>query len=201
MTKNEFIRNTGVSRETSEKLEKYVFLLEKWQKAINLVSKSTLPDVWQRHVLDSYQILDTIKTSSGIWIDLGSGAGFPALVVAICSDFDVHVVESDQRKCLFMREVSRETSTPLTVHNSRIEKITPFSANVISARALASVEKLLDYAEPFATEKTEFCFLKGQDVDVELTNAAKCWNITAEKNQSLTSKDGCILKLENVRRL
>ncbi len=200
MTESEFLDITGVSRETLDKLRTYVVLLNKWQKAINLVSKSTLPHVWERHILDSYQILTHVRATSGTWIDFGSGAGFPALVVAMVSDFDIHVVESDQRKCLFMREVSRETSTPITVHNQRIEKIDAFPAEVISARALAPVEKLLEYAEPFSHPKTEFCFLKGQDVDAELTKAAKCWNMSVNKHQSLTSKDGCILTLEDVSR-
>ncbi|GLQ04948.1 16S rRNA (guanine(527)-N(7))-methyltransferase RsmG [Sneathiella chinensis] len=199
MNKSEFQSRTNVSRETLEKLEIYVNLLNKWQKAINLVSRSTLSDAWLRHILDSYQVLDHVTAKEGIWIDLGSGAGFPALVVAIVSDFDVHVVESDQRKCLFMREVSRETSSPITVHNSRIEAVSPFPADVISARALASLDRLLEYSVPFATEKTEFLFLKGQDVDAELTNASKCWKMDAIKYQSVSSSEGSILKLTNVR--
>lgn len=200
MSPEEFARATLVSRETLEKLKIYAAMLQKWQKAINLVSKTTLPDLWNRHMLDSFQVLEPINATSGIWIDLGSGAGFPALVVAMISDFNVHVVESDQRKCLFMKEVSRETSTPIIVHNSRIEAVEPIRADVISARALAPLEKLLDYAEPFSTEKTEFLFLKGQDVDAELTQAAKCWNIEPIKYKSLSSNEGCILKLVGVSR-
>ena len=152
-------------------------------------------------MLDSFQILEHVGTKSGTWIDLGSGAGFPALVIAITSEFDVHVVESDMKKCLFMREVSRETSVPITVHNSRIEAVKPFQADVISARALAPLDKLLGYAVPFSNEKTEFLFLKGQDVDGELTNAAKCWSMVPTKHQSLSSSEGCILKIKNVSRL
>ncbi|MBL4741094.1 MAG: 16S rRNA (guanine(527)-N(7))-methyltransferase RsmG [Sneathiella sp.] len=201
MSKSDFLAATNVSRETLEKLEIYAALLEKWQKAINLVSKSTIPSLWNRHMLDSFQILKHADAKSGTWIDLGSGAGFPALVVAIASEFHVHVVESDMKKCLFMREVSRETSTPITVHNSRIEAVEPFSADIISARALAPLDKLLGYATPFANEKTKFLFLKGQDVDGELTNAAKCWNMVTTKHQSLSSNEGCILKLMDVSRL
>ena len=131
---------------------------------------------------------------------MGSGAGFPALVIAICSDFDVHAIESDQRKCLFMNNVSRETSANLMLHRGRIEEITPFSADVISARALAPLDKLLDLAAPFAREETEFLFLKGQDVDEELTKASKCWIMDVEKRCSLTSEDGCILKITGLRR-
>lgn len=197
----DFQDRTNVSRETLDHLRRYAALLEKWQKAINLVGNSTLPDLWRRHMLDSWQLLSCAGSKKGTWLDLGSGAGFPALVVAIATDFDVHAVESDQRKCLFMQNVSRETLADLNVHRERIEALPPFPADVISARALAPLEKLLDYAAPFAHEGTEFLFLKGQDVDEELTNASKCWNMQVKKHRSLTSDDGCIVKLTAVSRL
>lgn len=191
---------TNVSRETLQRLETYAALLEKWQKAINLVGKSTLPDLWRRHMLDSYQLLSLTTRKTGCWLDLGSGAGFPALVIAICSDFAVHAVESDQRKCVFMGNVSRETSAGLTIHRARIEEVSPFPADVISARALAPLDKLLDLAAPFAHAETEFLFLKGQDVDEELTNASKCWTMDVEKHRSVTSEDGSVLKITRLCR-
>ncbi|OUR80462.1 16S rRNA (guanine(527)-N(7))-methyltransferase RsmG [Alphaproteobacteria bacterium 46_93_T64] len=200
MDEQEFLKLTDVSRETMDKFETYVALLKKWQKAINLVSKATLPDVWERHVLDSFQILKYAPSTGGVWIDMGSGAGFPALIVAMASDFDVHVIESDQRKCQFMREVSRETSTPITIHTKRIDAVEPFPATVISARALASLEKLLEFADPFSTQDTLLLYLKGQDVDAELTNAAKCWRMDPIKHQSLSSSEGSVLELRNVSR-
>ncbi len=201
MDKQAFQKLTGVSRETLEKLQIYVDLLNKWQKAINLVSKSTLPEVWERHILDSYQLLEHAPTDKKVWVDLGSGAGFPALVVAIASNFEVHVVESDRRKCQFMREVSRETSANVTIHTKRIEALEPFPADIISARALAALEKLLEMSHPFAHENTTYFYLKGQDVDAELTNAAKCWRMSALKHPSLSSSEGCILQLKDVRPL
>jgi len=197
----DFQAATNVSRETLERLGHYGAMLEKWQKAINLVGKSTIPDLWRRHMLDSFQVLGQTEKTTGTWLDLGSGAGFPALVVAICSDFDVHAVESDQRKCLFMQNVSRETLAGLTAHNLRIEALPPMTADIISARALAPLDKLLDYAAPFSTPETEFLFLKGQDVDEELTNASKCWNMQIEAHSSVTSPDGHLLKLTKVSRL
>ncbi|MEH6528292.1 MAG: 16S rRNA (guanine(527)-N(7))-methyltransferase RsmG [Sneathiella sp.] len=199
-TAEDFQARTNVSRETLDHLRRYGALLEKWQKAINLVGKSTLPDLWRRHMLDSWQLLSCVSMPKGTWLDLGSGAGFPALVVAIGTEFEVHAVESDQRKCLFMQNVSRETLAGLTVHRARIEALPPFPVDVISARALAPLEKLLEYAAPFVHSKTEFLFLKGQDVDEELTNASKCWNMQVEKHRSLTSDDGCIVKLTEVSR-
>lgn len=194
MTAEAFRRQTNVSRETLEKLELYAALLIKWQTAINLVGKSTLPDLWRRHMLDSYQLLSYVEgTEELTWLDLGSGAGFPALVLAICGVGNMHVVESDSRKCTFMREVARQTSVKLTIHNCRIEALAPFAADVITARALASVKELLEYALPFTTEKTQFLLLKGQDVDEELTKATKCWNISVDRYQSLSNEGGCIL--------
>ncbi len=201
LTPAQFQAQTDVSRDTLEALGRYGALLEKWQKAINLVGKSTLPDLWRRHMLDSHQLLSKTQKTAGTWLDLGSGAGFPALVVAICSGFEVHAVESDQRKCLFMQNVSRETMVSITVHNCRIEALEPMTADIISARALAPLEKLLELASPFAHADTEFLFLKGQDVDEELTKASKCWNMEIEKHRSVTSEEGCLLKLTKVRRL
>lgn len=196
----EFLSEVNVSRETLDRLLIYAELLQKWQKAINLIGKSTLPDLWRRHMLDSAQLLSHTTRSSGIWLDLGSGAGFPPLVIGICSNFEVHAVESDQRKCLFMQNVSRETSAGVTVHNRRIEEMEPFAADIISARALAPLEKLLTLAAPFVRKDTELFFLKGQDVDEELTIASKCWNMEVEKLRSLTSEDGCILKISKLHR-
>tara|TARA_R110001599_G_scaffold67962_1_gene191580 strand:+ start:365 stop:994 length:630 start_codon:yes stop_codon:yes gene_type:complete len=196
----EFLSEVNVSRETLDRLLIYAELLQKWQKAINLIGKSTLPDLWRRHMLDSAQLLSHTTRSSGIWLDLGSGAGFPPLVIGICSNFEVHAVESDQRKCLFMQNVSRETSAGVTVHNRRIEEMEPFTADIISARALAPLEKLLTLAAPFVRKDTELFFLKGQDVDEELTIASKCWNMEVEKLRSLTSEDGCILKISKLHR-
>lgn len=195
-----FQAETNVSRETLGRLTVYAELLEKWQKAINLVGKSTLPDLWRRHMLDSHQLLALAGRGEGCWLDLGSGAGFPALVIAICGDFDVHAIESDQRKCLFMSNVSRETSADLTVHRGRIEEIAPFRADVISARALAPLDKLLELAAPFSHAGTEFLLLKGQDVDEELTKASKCWIMEVQKHRSVTSEDGSILKITDLRR-
>jgi len=198
MTEQEFQKLTGASRETMEKFSCYAALLTKWQKAINLVSNSTIPLLWERHILDSYQILKYAPAGEGVWVDMGSGAGFPALIVAMATKYQVHVIESDQRKCQFMREVSRETSSPITVHNDRIEKIDAFSADVISARALSSLEKLLKYAAQFSSQKTLHLYLKGQDVDAELTRAAKCWRMDAVKHRSLSSSEGSVLELRKV---
>lgn len=198
----DFQEATGVSRETLERLKIYEGLLRRWQKAINLVGPKTLPDVWRRHFLDSAQLffLAPEDRREGVWLDIGSGAGFPGLVIAIMGAAHVHLVESDIRKATFLREVSRETSAPVTVHAARIEHLAPFAVDVVTARACAPMAKLLDMAAPFWGDKTVGLFPKGRDVETELTEAAKYWNIEAELIPSQTSADARIVRLRFLKR-
>jgi len=133
-----------VSRETRERLNTYAELLRKWQRSINLVGPKTLDDLWNRHFVDSAQLLPLIPPTARVLVDFGSGAGFPGLVLAILGMAEVHLIESDQRKATFLREVARATGTPVTVHAKRIEQVTPFPADIVSARALAPLGDLLD---------------------------------------------------------
>lgn len=168
-----------VSRETLARLEIYEDRLRKWQKVKNLVAPSTLDQIWTRHFSDSQQILAHARTDDAFpktWVDLGSGGGFPGLVIAIClagTDAKVHLVESDHRKCAFLREVARETQAPAVVHNLRIEDCYADVGKVdmVTARALAPLWKLLDLAAPFIADGAKCLFLKGQDVESELTEA------------------------------
>ncbi|MDH7798003.1 MULTISPECIES: 16S rRNA (guanine(527)-N(7))-methyltransferase RsmG [unclassified Beijerinckia] len=164
-----------VSRETLARLELYEDRLRKWQKVKNLVAPSTLDQIWTRHFADSQQIL-AHGGGAKTWVDLGSGGGFPGLVIAIClagTDARVHLVESDHRKCAFLRDVARETQAPAVVHNLRIEDCYAAVGRVdmVTARALAPLWKLLDLAAPFIEDGAKCLFLKGQDVESELTEA------------------------------
>ncbi|HEV2574612.1 MAG TPA: 16S rRNA (guanine(527)-N(7))-methyltransferase RsmG [Beijerinckiaceae bacterium] len=169
----------NVSRETWVKLELYEDRLRRWQRVKNLVAPSTLDQIWSRHFADSQQILAHARTAEGYpktWVDLGSGGGFPGLVIAIClagTDARVHLVESDHRKCAFLRDVARETQAPAVVHNLRIEDCYADVGRVdmVTARALAPLWKLLDLAAPFIEDGAKCLFLKGQDVESELTEA------------------------------
>ncbi|MDT2020446.1 16S rRNA (guanine(527)-N(7))-methyltransferase RsmG [Methylocella sp. CPCC 101449] len=169
----------NVSRETWAKLELYENRLRRWQRVKNLVAPSTLDQIWSRHFADSQQILAHARTAGGYpktWVDLGSGGGFPGLVIAIClagTDTRVHLVESDHRKCAFLRDVARETQAPAVVHNLRIEDCYADVGRVdmVTARALAPLWKLLDLAAPFIEDGAKCLFLKGQDVESELTEA------------------------------
>lgn len=199
MSPEEFAACEHVSRETMERLERFVSELKRWQEKINLVGPKTLEDVWRRHIQDSAQLAPLIRPGSRI-IDLGSGAGFPGLVLAIMGVGEVHLVESDQRKAAFMREAIRLTRANAQVHALRIEKMTPFPINFVTSRALSSIDQLLEFAEPFMKSGGQGLFLKGKSWKEELTAAKKLWNMRAESTPSRTDPDGVILKISEVRR-
>jgi 16S rRNA (guanine527-N7)-methyltransferase len=182
------------------RLDAYLSVLNHWHKAINLVSKDSLRDPWRRHFWDSAQLLPLIPPASESVVDLGSGAGFPGAVLSILGVSSVHLIESDGRKCAFLREVSRVTGAEFAVHQRRIDDVIPWQAGVVTARALAPLAVLLGYAGRFLGPQSIGLFLKGGGVDRELTAAAKGWNMTAERIASRSSPTGTILRLSEVRR-
>jgi 16S rRNA (guanine527-N7)-methyltransferase len=200
MTPMEFQLLTDVSRETLARLETYATLLHKWQKAINLVSRDSLADLWRRHMLDSAQLFPLLPQTARILIDLGSGAGFPALVLAALGVPEVHLIESDARKCAFLREAARELGVAVQIHNCRAEEMPVMAADVVTARALAPLSELLDLAERFVAPHTICLFLKGKGVDEELTRAGERWNMTLTRQSSASDPSGTILRLEHVHR-
>lgn len=188
--------------ETEQRLAIYAELLAKWQKTINLVAASTLPNLWMRHFADSLQVQAAAPIARA-WVDLGSGAGFPGLVTAIRLAGDprakVHLIESDQRKCAFLREVSRETGAPAVIHPGRIEEVVaeidaPIEA--VSARALAPLPKLLHYAGTFLEKGAIGVFLKGQDVAFELTEDAISSRYRITLRDSVTSPSSRLVIVE-----
>jgi 16S rRNA (guanine527-N7)-methyltransferase len=197
---------TPVSRETLARLDILVDVLLLWQRATNLVASSTIPRLWTRHVADSLQLLD-LAPDGRVWIDLGSGAGFPGLVIA-CALADtpgagVHLVESNGKKAAFLREAVRVTGAPAQVHGMRIEAFAPAfpgRADVVTARALAPLTRLLDQSAALLKAGTTGLFPKGQDVDAELTEATKCWNMTFALAPSRTDSRGRIVVLRALER-
>ncbi len=191
---------------TKEKLKIYQNLLQKWQQSINLISPSTLSDIMTRHFQDSAQLYPLIPDTAQTLVDMGSGAGFPGLVLAIMDQtqgngkLDVHLVESDQRKCVFLREVIRQSQIKATVHSSRLENIPPFQADVVTARALKDLKKLLDLAQPFLTSETVCLFLKGEKAQKELSEASQYYSFNVEKISSQTADSGLILKLTEIKK-
>jgi 16S rRNA (guanine527-N7)-methyltransferase len=200
LTLTGFIRVTNVSRETADRLAALVDLLAHWNRRINLVGRNTLGDVWRRHILDSAQLYPLIPREARTLVDLGSGAGFPGLVLAIMGVPEVHLIESDTRKCVFLSEAARLTGAPVTVHPTRIERAKAPVADVITARALAPLAELLSLSVPFRRAGTLLLFPKGQSVEEELTEAEKAWSITVNRRPSVTDPSGFILSLEAVLR-
>jgi 16S rRNA (guanine527-N7)-methyltransferase len=193
----------NVSRETFEKLGLLERELRRWQAIKNLVGPATLDQIWERHIVDSLQLLDLVPEAK-TWLDLGSGAGFPGLVLAIAGaerGLKVHLVESNSRKCAFLRHIVRLTGSAATVHEARLETIIPVfvgKADVVSARALAALPQLLEWTEPMLKAGTIGLFPKGRDVEIELTEARKQWTFEAETLPSLTDSDARILRITSI---
>ena len=189
----------NVSRETIDKFQAYLTLLEKWQRRINLVANSTLADAWQRHILDSGQLVAYYPPQTRHILDVGSGAGFPGLVLAIMGGVTVDLVESDQRKAVFLSTVIRELGLPAKVHNQRIENMPILHPDVITARALAPVPKLLNLIETQLSFSCVCLFLKGASVEDELTNLQSYSTMIPTTHPSLSGPTGVVLELKNSR--
>lgn len=178
----------GFGDEALAKLNRYAELIAQWNKAINLVAPASLPQLWERHLLDSAQLWPLIsELENKTIIDLGSGGGLPGIVMAIAGA-NVTMIESDARKCVFLREVSRETSLTTNVVTERIEKAKPQQAPIITARALAPLKQLIEWATPFLEPNGQMIFLKGADVANEISELPKDIQDKIELKQSVTDK-------------
>jgi 16S rRNA (guanine527-N7)-methyltransferase len=197
---NGFQKLTNVSRETLDRMARYVDLLSAWNSRINLVGRNTLGDVWRRHILDSAQLYPQLPQGTRLLIDLGSGAGLPGLILSILGVPQVHLIEADQRKAVFLREAVRITGATATIHPVRIDRVKPFRVEVVTARALAPVSELLEMSEQFRGPGTVCLFLKGETAQEELTIAGKAWKMAARQSPSLSDHTGCILRLETISR-
>lgn len=195
----------AVSHETLARLDRFADLITLWQKSINLIAPSTIPELWTRHIADSLQLLMLVETPK-LWIDLGSGGGFPGMIIACALAEDpgalVHLVESNQKKAAFLREAIRVTGAPAKVNAVRVEEFAAgYSGpppDVVSARALAPLPDLLRLASPLLKTGAKGLFPKGQDVEVELTEAAKYWRFDYDLVPSLTNPDGQIVVIQTL---
>jgi 16S rRNA (guanine527-N7)-methyltransferase len=193
-----------VSRETEARLDRYVALLLAWQAKTNLVASSTLPHLWTRHIADSLQLV-ALAPSAKRWADLGSGGGFPGIVLACVMaetpGASVHLVERIAKKAAFLREAVRVTGSPGVVHlaeiGDNVDRITG-PVDCVTARALAPLHQLIGFAEPLVRNGAKALFPKGQDVEAELTEAAKYWTIQPQLHQSRTG-DGWIVELDTIQ--
>jgi len=189
-----------VSRETLSRLEAYADLLIRWSARINLVGRDTLADLWRRHLLDSAQLRPLVPHTARNLADLGSGAGFPGLVLAILGVLGVELVEADTRRCAFLREAARITEAAVTIRPCRIEAVPPHPVDVVTARACAPLDRLLDLAAPFLAPDTLCLFPKGERFNEELTLARKRWTMNVSVEQSLSDRRGVVLRLQQVAR-
>lgn len=196
MTAAEFQALTGAAPTPIERIEEVLTLLRLWQPRMNLVGRSTLEDPWRRHVLDSAQLMAHAGPDARVWLDIGSGAGFPGLITAIIGASEQHLVESNTRKCAFLREAARVAGIDVHIHNGRAEDIVPIGADVVTARAVAPLAVLLPLAARHLAQRGTCLFLKSQEVDTELTEATKYWKLRTTRFASLTDSGGCILRLE-----
>src|SRR5215510_792529 len=195
---------TPVSRETEARLDRYVALLREWQVKTNLVAPSTLPNLWTRHISDSLQLL-SLAPQAKTWVDLGSGGGFPGVVLA-CALAEtpgamVHLVERIAKKAAFLREAIRVTGAPGTVHpadiGDTVDRLVG-SVDCVTARAVAPLHQLIGFAEPLVRRGAKTLFLKGQDVEAELTEATKYWKIEPKLHSSRTGGHGWIVELDHI---
>ena len=203
MQKN--IKKYNVSRETLSYLKLYEKSLHEWQKKFNLVSKSSLEDSWNRHFKDSVQLFELVPERAKLLYDFGSGAGFPGMVLAIIAKtetpyLNIKLVESINKKTLYLKHVAEITNTKVDIINDRIENIKPEKADVITSRALASLKELLDYTHGFFHKETKAIFPKGKKYKEEIDEAKKHWSFNVEIIPSETSNEGVILVVTNLKK-
>ncbi|MCX7280018.1 MAG: 16S rRNA (guanine(527)-N(7))-methyltransferase RsmG [Alphaproteobacteria bacterium] len=195
----EFAAQTGVSRETLAQLKAYADMLLDWNERYNLVSRSTLPDLWQRHVWDSAQLAPLISDTAKTLADLGSGAGFPGLVLAAMRpELAVTLHEATTKKCAFLQAAADRMGLRVAIENARMEDLPPRPFDVVTARACAPLPQLLEYAHRFMSPNSVCLFLKGQNVGSELTEAAKYWNIEVSQVPSQTDPSGAIVTVREL---
>ena len=204
MSTRESLTSLNVSRETEARLHDFVALVQKWNPVINLIARSSIPYIWNRHIEDSAQIV-ALANASGPWIDIGSGGGFPGIVAAIClKEFapstSIALIESDVRKAALLRQAAVTLKLNCEIHSSRIESVTLPRAATLSARALAPLPVLFHYAERLVKKDGVCLFMKGQTYHEELAAAQKSWSFGYDIVQSQTDRNAAVLKIRNIRR-
>ena len=197
--RDQFISHFPVSHETLQKLERYAGCLAEWTQKFNLVSASTLPHVWSRHFLDCAQLVKSIPVKATTVADMGSGAGFPGLVLSIMGIKTVHLIEATGKKANFLRAVIDELKLDAVVHQDRVENIKDLKADVITARALSPLPELFKLAQRLAREDTLCLFLKGQNAEAELTESAKYWTYECDRVQSISDSSGSVLIIRDLQ--
>jgi 16S rRNA (guanine527-N7)-methyltransferase len=204
--RQEFCEIFDVSRETLARLDKFELLLRRWTQTINLISRSAVDELWHRHIIDSAQIYELAGDRVGHWVDIGSGGGFPGIVVAILAlekhpDKRFSLIESNQRKAMFLRTIARELDLPVQVFADRIEDLDRLNADIISARAVAPLKLLLKYAEPHLNPPGRALFHKGAAFRRELSEALESWTFQSDEYTSITDGTAVVLSIGDIRRV
>ena len=190
--------DVNVSRETFARLERYAEMLVEWNQKFNLVSASTIPTMWSRHFMDSAQLMGFAPHEAKVFVDMGSGAGFPGLVLSILGAPEMHLIESTGKKVNFLRAVIDELKLKATVHQKRIEDVRDIKADIITARALGSLDELFRMAQNKLKTETICLFLKGRSVAEELTESQKKWKFVFDKSASISDPSGSVLVIKNL---
>ncbi len=203
MKKNEFVKSLNVSRETLNGFYEYKALLYKWNEKINLVSKHTLINIWERHFLDSGQIIINVEASGKRWVDVGSGAGFPGLVVALLLrdrkvDCDLVLVEKNPKKVFFLKEVIRKLNLSVEVVNENIYTLEPLNADILTARAFSELNNLMEIAFRHRKKEGICLFLKGENYKIELDKTLNNWFFDYDIVGSLSSSSGNIIRVKKI---
>ena len=203
MKRNKFIKSLNVSRETLKGFHEYKTLLSKWNEKINLVSKNTLVDIWERHFLDSGQIIKHVEASGKRWVDVGSGAGFPGLVVALLLrdrkiDCDLVLVEKNQKKGFFLKEVIRKLNLSVEVVNDNIDTLEPLNADILTARAFSELNNLIEIAFHHRKKEGICLFLKGENYRIELDKPLNYWFFDYDIVDRLSSSSGKIIRVKKI---
>jgi len=203
LKKYEFVKSLNVSRETLNGFYEYETLLSKWNEKINLVSKNTLVDIWERHFLDSGQIIKHVEVSGKRWVDVGSGAGFPGLVVALLLrdrkiDCDLVVVEKNSKKVFFLNEVIRKLNLSVEVVNDKIDNLEPLNADILTARAFSELNNLIEIAFRHRKKEGICLFLKGENYRIELDKTLNYWFFDYDIVDSLSSSSGKIIRVKKI---
>ncbi len=191
---------SNVSRETFSRFRIHLENLEKWQKKTNLVSRETIPDAWHRHILDSYQLTLIISDKTKKIIDIGSGAGFPGMILAYCGYSNVHLVESNKKKILFLKEIARINHAQVKIHHQKIQDFKSPNTDIIISRALSSLKNLFELSEPFTQKTTSCIFLKGQNYNQEINEANIDWSFDYHTAPSITSSQSHIIIATNIKK-
>ena len=197
----ELIRSANVSRETCEKIDKYLSILDSWRNQLNLIGPNEWERIWERHILDSHQLRKFIPESARI-VDIGTGAGFPGVILAASASGSGHIslIESSAKKCKFLQTVVEQTKLPISIVNARIESVDKISADFVTARAVAPLEKLIEYTLPALETGATALFHKGHSYTTELESAQVRWNLDYKVLPNEYSSNGVIIKISGAKR-